>query len=73
MIVITLRKLLLSLIIVFLNDYPRIDIFLLITVNIISIYLNWKIKPYKNAAFTFRDIICELCFIGIHFSSLFLF
>jgi phosphatidylglycerophosphate synthase len=31
------------------------------------------IKPYKSMAFTFRDIFCEFCFIGIHLTSLLLF
>jgi len=51
---------------VFFNSVPAFNILCMIISNIVTLYLIFKIKPYKEKKYMIRDGITEASFILIH-------
>jgi tellurite resistance protein TehA-like permease len=67
---ITIKRILFSFILVILNYFIATSQFLFILLIISLILILWKIKPYKEKIFYYRDILVEITFIVIHSTSL---
>ena len=61
-----LRRLALCLTLVFLHNYPYIEIFFLVINCLVWTVLLWRYLPYDTAINNVVNIVSEVCFVGIH-------
>eukprot|EP00825_Cyclidium_porcatum_P017468 TRINITY_DN2018_c0_g1_i3.p1 TRINITY_DN2018_c0_g1~~TRINITY_DN2018_c0_g1_i3.p1 ORF type:complete len:432 (+),score=42.74 TRINITY_DN2018_c0_g1_i3:658-1953(+) len=70
--VIAVRQFTFAFILVVLNNFPALSLFLFILTNLTIIFSQLRISPYKSTVYQFRDIATEISFALIHFMSFFL-
>lgn len=67
--IIGLRKILFAFNLVILNNFPKLNLVIFMTINLLAIGYLVKIKPMKSKVHLIRDVITELSFLTIFGAS----
>lgn len=67
--IIGLRKLIFGFTLVFLNNFPGLNLAIFLILNLAIIFIIIYYKPYKNLLIMIHDVISELAFLIIFTSS----
>ena len=60
------RRLLTAFVLVFLYNYPKTEICILMFLNLLGLYLGWHYLPYKLMRDNFNNVATEGAFMIIH-------